>query len=275
MNVRDVLYFKCPPRNGEASSKKADDLLLSYQTTRDRLVQHHGRVERFEPIEPEKYPDFNKRVDLGIIQSNNAPLQVVANLVIYTSEKAISERVEKAVREKGFGLVFQRCCIPVRECSVNGSEEGENGRVWSPLEFNKYLISAQDGSATSKVENIVETAKALLELAESIPAMLQENIWVRSITEHRHESVVSKCDSLPSTLESGQSAPIEKSPADEAVSAIQDLLKTLYGQDTKGHNLLPNDAAYAAIVSFASQIQQGAKPAEDFWKSVLERLKKE
>jgi len=273
--VKDALYFKYPPRNGETSSKKADDLLLAYQTTRDLLVQCHGHVEKFEPLEPEKHPDFDKRVNLGIIQSKDAPLHVVASLVIYTSETAISERVEKAVSEKGFGLVFQKCGIRVKERPGSEDGEGKSSGAWNPISFNKYVIFVQAGFPTSKVENIVETAKGLLELAESIPKMLRENLFVRAVTEKSSGNVAAMCGSLPSALDRAPAEASEKTPIDMAVSAIRDLLKTLSDPRTHGSDPQSKKAAYEKIVSFASQIQQGSKPPEDFWKSVLDSLNKE
>jgi uncharacterized protein YbaR (Trm112 family) len=161
--VKEALYmFHPPPLDIETSrrldsSRKADRKLQEFQTARDELRKRFGE---------------SARIDL--VSSEGEPMKVVAELTLPTDDRSLSENVEKAVRDKGFSLVFQPKNFEVIERLSGPTQNPEDSGVWLVRHINLYTISSRDGSATSKVENIADTAKALLRIADEVPRIMEE-----------------------------------------------------------------------------------------------------
>jgi len=156
--VKEALYMSHPPAKGEDSSLKADKKLLEFQVARDELKKRYGGNARIE-----------------LVLSEGEPMKVLAELAIQTEEAHLGENIEKAASDKGFSLVFQAKNLQVLERLSGPSKSPDDSGVWRIKHVNLYVIRSRDGSATSRVEDIAETAKSLLALADEIPKIMDED----------------------------------------------------------------------------------------------------
>jgi len=177
--VKGALYMLHPPPKGLDSSKKAKDKLLKFQTARDALAARFGK---------------NVKIDLVVSEGN--PLKVVAELTLATEDGSLSEAVVKAAQDRGFSVLFQKKNLEVHERISGPAQSDEDSGIWIVRKLNFYVISSSDGSPTSKVENIAETAEALLALADSLPHVLDEEAVKKIAKEVEKERLLEKCHSV-------------------------------------------------------------------------------